>query len=39
MSRFVILDTDRVEVIQAGQYYSAGCTNNENESFTIQDSL
>ena len=39
MGRFMILDMDGVEVILVGQYYGAGHTNNEVESFAIQDGL
>ena len=33
------MDTDGKEVIWAGQYYGPGRTNNEAESFAIQDAL
>ena len=39
MAGFMILEIDRVEIIWAGQYYGAGCTNNQAESFTVQDTL
>ena len=39
MGRFVILDIDGKEVIQAGRYYGPGQTNNEADSFAIQDAL
>ena len=35
----MILDMDSNEVVWAGQYYGTGQTNNEAESFTIQDAL
>ena len=35
----MILDIEGVEIIQAGQYYGAGCTKNGAESFTIWDAL
>ena len=37
--RFVILDMDGKEAVQAGQYYGPGWTNNETESFAIWDAL
>ena len=39
MGRSVILDIDEKEVIQAGEYYSTGQTNNEAKSFAVQDTL
>ena len=39
MGSFVILDMDGKKVIWAGQYYGPAQTNNEAESFTIQDAL
>ena len=39
MGGFMILDIDSKEVIQAGQYYGPGQTNNEVESFAIWDAL
>ena len=35
----MILDMDGKEVVQAGQYYGPGWTNNEAKSFAIQDAL
>ena len=39
MVRFVILDMDGKEVVQAGQYYWPGWTKNEVKSFRIWDTL
>ena len=39
MGGFMILDMDGKEVVQAGQYYGPGQTNNEAESFAVQDPL
>ena len=39
MGRFVILDMDGKEVVQAGHYYGPGWTNNEAKSFAIWDAL
>ena len=39
MGGFMILDVDGKEVVQAGQYYGPGWTNNEAESFAIWDAL
>ena len=35
----MILYIDGVEIVQAGQYYNAGHTENEAESFVIWDTL
>ena len=37
MGGFIILDSDGKEVICAGLYYGPGQTNNEAESFVMQD--
>ena len=38
-SSFVVLDADGVEIVCAGQYYSAGHTNKESKSFALEDTL
>ena len=39
MGGFMILDMDGKEVVWAGQSYGTRQTNNEAESFTVQDTL
>ena len=39
MGGFVNLDADSMEIIQAEQCYSSGCTNNKAKSFTVRDTL
>ena len=36
---FVILDMDRLEIVWAGRYYDAGCTNDKAKSFALWDTL
>lgn len=39
MGGFAILDADGKEVVRASRYYGIGLTNNESESFGLQDTL